>query len=61
MQRVYLVTLSKDTESPLAPKSDEVGKGEKKDKSADEKKANPDDKKNKEEIERANVGSPVTL
>ncbi|HEY2125009.1 MAG TPA: S41 family peptidase, partial [Chthoniobacterales bacterium] len=29
MQRVYLVTLAKETESPLAPRSDEVGKGEK--------------------------------
>ncbi len=46
MQRVYLVTLAKDTESPLAPKSDEVGKGEKKDKEkgAEDKK---DDKKDK--------------
>src|SRR5437899_11200009 len=26
MQRVYLVTLAKDTPNPLAPKSDEVGK-----------------------------------
>ena len=26
MQRVYLVTLAKDTANPLAPKSDEVGK-----------------------------------
>lgn len=32
MQRVYLVTLSKNTESPLAPLSDEVGKANKKDK-----------------------------
>jgi tricorn protease len=32
MQRVYLVTLAKDTESPLGPRSDEVGKAEKKDK-----------------------------
>ena len=29
MQRVYLVTLAKDTESPLGPRSDEVGKAEK--------------------------------
>src|SRR5204862_241410 len=28
MQRVYLVTLAKDTEPPLAPRSDEVGKAE---------------------------------
>ena len=32
MQRVYLVTLAKDTESPLGPRSDEVGKAEKKEK-----------------------------
>jgi len=30
MERVYLVTLAKETESPLAPRSDEVGKAEKK-------------------------------
>jgi tricorn protease len=46
MDRVYLVTLAKETESPLAPRSDEVGKVRKKkekDKDTDEKK--PDDKK----------------
>ena len=30
MERVYLVTLAKDTPNPLAPKSDEVGKAEEK-------------------------------
>src|SRR5213082_4268340 len=30
MQRVYLITLAKETENPLAPKSDEVGKAEEK-------------------------------
>ena len=30
MQRVYLVTLAKETENPLAPRSDEVGKAEEK-------------------------------
>ena len=30
MQRVYLVTLAKDTEPPLGPRSDEVGKAEQK-------------------------------
>jgi tricorn protease len=51
MQRVYFVTLAKETESPLAPKSDEVGKPEKKDQdntAADEKKSDakkPDEKK----------------
>ncbi len=39
MQRVYFVTLSKGTESPLAPQSDEVGKSEKKkEKEGDQKK-----------------------
>ena len=37
MQRPYLVTLSKDTESPLGPKSDEVGKKDK-DKDKDKEK-----------------------
>jgi tricorn protease len=40
LERVYLVTLSKDTENPLGPRSDEVGK--KKDKDKDKDKA--DDK-----------------
>jgi tricorn protease len=30
MERVYMVTLAKDTENPLGPKSDEVGKAEQK-------------------------------
>ena len=30
MQRIYRVTLAKDTEPPLAPRSDEVGKAEEK-------------------------------
>jgi tricorn protease len=30
MERVYMITLSKDTENPLGPKSDEVGKAEQK-------------------------------
>lgn len=44
MDRVYLVTLAGETESPLAPKSDEVGNAEKKKEKekADEKK--PDEK-----------------
>ena len=32
MQRIYFVMLAKDTESPVAPRSDEVGKADKKDK-----------------------------
>ncbi|PYL89993.1 MAG: hypothetical protein DMF14_11250 [Verrucomicrobia bacterium] len=44
MQRVYLVTLAKDTEPPLGPRSDEVGKAEQKrarqkEKEGEEKKA----------------------
>ncbi|MEY2602172.1 MAG: tricorn protease [Verrucomicrobiota bacterium] len=47
MERVYLVTLAKDTENPLGPKSDEVGKADQKRekekaKEAEEKK--PDEK-----------------
>ena len=34
MSRVYLMTLAKDTPSPLEPRSDEVGKDEKKEKEA---------------------------
>ena len=51
MERVYLVTLAKDTEPPLGPRSDEVGKAEKKekdkdkDKEAEEKKTDEHDKK----------------
>lgn len=37
MERVYLVTLAKETESPLAPRSDEVGDAEKKRQEAKEK------------------------
>jgi len=37
MQRIYLVTLAKETENPLAPRSDEVGKARKKEKEAGEK------------------------
>ena len=42
MQRIYLVTLAKDTEPPLGPRSDEVGKAEEKrakEKEGEEKKA----------------------
>src|SRR5204862_3578906 len=55
MQRVYLVTLAKDTANPLAPKSDEVGKAaetreKEKAKQAEEKKpdASPGEKKAEE-------------
>ena len=48
MERVYLVTLAKETENPLGPRSDEVGKAEQKrekekEKEAQEKK--PEEKK----------------
>jgi tricorn protease len=41
MERVYLVTLAKDTPNPLAPKSDEVGKAEEKRKKEKAKEAEP--------------------
>jgi tricorn protease len=39
MERVYLVTLAKETENPLGPRSDEVGKAEKKREKEKEKEA----------------------
>ena len=56
MQRPYLVTLSKDTESPLAPRSDEVGKAEKKkdkEKVGDEKDGEKKDGKKDEKPRKA--------
>jgi tricorn protease len=60
MQRVYLVTLAKDTANPLAPKSDEVGKAaekreKEKAKQAEEKKpeASPGEKKPEEKSKKA--------
>ncbi|MEO8440269.1 MAG: S41 family peptidase [Spartobacteria bacterium] len=56
MQRIYLVTLAKDTESPVGPRSDEVGKAEKKDKeksesgSEGEKKDGKKDEKGKKPV-----------
>jgi tricorn protease len=50
LERVYLVTLSKDTENPIGPRSDEVGKkkdkekSDDKDKDKDKDKAKPDKK-----------------
>ena len=52
MSRVYLVTLAKETENPLGPRSDEVGKGEKKKKDAEAKKDDekkPDAKEDKKD------------
>ena len=47
MERVYLVTLAKATESPLKPRSDEVGQGDKDEKKDDKPKpdAKPDEPK----------------
>ena len=57
MQRVYLVTLAKDTESPLGPRSDEVGKAEKKDKDKeDDKEGEKKDGKKEEKSKK-----PVTV
>src|SRR5205814_1042997 len=59
MQRVYLVTLAKETANPLAPKSDEVGKAaekreKEKAKQAEEKKpeASPGEKKPEEKSKK---------
>ncbi|PYL87751.1 MAG: protease, partial [Verrucomicrobia bacterium] len=46
MQRVYLVTLAKDTEPPLGPRSDEVGKAE--EKRAKQKEKEGEEKKTEE-------------
>ena len=54
LERVYMVTLAKDTESPLAPRSDEVGKAEKKDK--DKSEGDKDSEKNDEKSKK-----PVTV
>ena len=65
MERVYLVTLAKETENPLGPRSDEVGKAEKKrakekEKEAEEKK--PEEKKSDEKKpEMAKPKKPVVV
>ncbi|HWM26246.1 MAG TPA: S41 family peptidase [Chthoniobacterales bacterium] len=43
LERVYLVTLARETESPLGPRSDEVGKKKDKDKDGDKKEADKKD------------------
>ena len=68
MGRVYLITLAKETESPLAPRSDEVGKADKKekdkekdkDKNADEKKADAKEDK-KGDSKEAKPKKPVVV
>jgi len=58
MQRVYLVTLSKDTESPMAPRSDEVGK--KRDKEREkEKEKSAADKKPEDKADNRDKSSPA--
>jgi len=71
LERVYLVTLSKETESPLGPRSDEVGKKKEKDKPENKDKApekdkdkpvaekKPDNQPKKEEDAKAQ--KPVTV
>ena len=48
LERVYLVTLSKDTENPLGPRSDEVGKKKDKDKDKPDEKDKTDKDKAKD-------------
>jgi tricorn protease len=62
MERVYLVTLAKETENPLGPRSDEVGKAEKKrekekEKEAGEKKEEKPGEK-KADAAKADVAKP---
>ena len=62
MDRVYLVTLAKETESPLAPRSDEVGKARKKkekDKDEDEKKSEEKKGESKEAKEKKPVAVKI--
>jgi tricorn protease len=62
MDRVYLVTLANETESPLAPRSDEVGKARKKkekDKDEDEKKSEEKKGESKEAKEKKPVAVKI--
>jgi tricorn protease len=56
MERIYLITLAKDTEPPLAPRSDEVGKAEKK--RAKEKEKEGEEKKTEEKKSPSPSASP---
>ncbi len=58
MSRVYLVTLAKETENPLGPKSDEVGKAEKK---KDEGEAKKGDEKKGEGKDAKEPKKPVVV
>ena len=59
MDRIYLVTLAKETESPMAPRSDEVGKA-KKEKDKDKDKEDKSEEK-KGESKDAKPKKPVTV
>ncbi len=62
MERVYLVTLSKDTPSPLAPKSDEVGDAEKKrEKHGDKDKTSPSPDNKRSADKEAAQKKPVVV
>jgi tricorn protease len=56
MQRIYLVTLAKDTEPPLGPRSDEVGKAEQKrakQKEKEDEEKKPEEKKSPSPTQKA--------
>ena len=59
MQRIYLVTLAKDTEPPLGPRSDEVGKAEQK--RAKQKEKEGEEKKAEEKKSPSPTQKPVLL
>jgi tricorn protease len=71
MQRVYLITLAKDTESPLGPRSDEVGKADQKrakekekeepEKKADKKSPSPSPSPTTAEIKKKPVAVKIDL
>jgi len=60
LQRIYLVTLAKDTESPVGPRSDEVGKAEKKDKEKEKAEGDKEGEK-KEGKKEEKSKKPVTV
>ncbi len=60
MERVYLVTLSKETESPLGPRSDEVGKKKEKDKRRRRKEETPIKKRTRRNPTTRRLATPRT-
>lgn len=52
LERVYLVTLARETESPLGPRSDEVGKKKDKEKDGDKKEADKKDTGDKKAVDK---------